>query len=343
MSLYDALKEVDKEIESMGGDGAATPEKDDKPVAPTEKTEKEAAPAKDEQPEKQEKKDPPAAPEKKADEEKPDAAAFAKQRRELAEEKRNREAAENRARAAEERLKAPPATADKLGEPAKVADQEPDKNTDPDAHVRWELRQAKAQLQDLGQWRADQEKKTRYEENLKTARDEFSTFEHQFQSRDDAKDYADVANFAVAAIAQSLRIMNPGWTQQQVAQQSELQLLKRAGAYQNAGHANPIEALYHEVKNSWGYQPKAAAAPAGDPADGGDEPARGDDGKFERRAAKPSLKQIAENKSKSASSMTPGGKSGSAPLTRDGLMKGGLSEWARLTPEQLKQAEQLEG
>lgn len=346
MSLYEALKKVDEQIEEIETDGApaAPAEEDNEPEAPEAeaaagKKEKDPPPAK---PAKEAKKEEPAPPAKTAatEEEKPDAAAFAKLRRDLADERRNREAAENRARDA---LKFPPAAAEQPAAPAKGTDPEPDKNTDPDAHVRWELRQAKAQLQDLGDWRAQREKKELYEENLKVARDEFSGFEQQFQTREDAKDYVDVANYAVAAIAQSIRIMNPGFTQQQVAQQAELQLLKRAGAYQKAGHANPIEALYHEVKNTWGYQPKAPAAadpPAGEGEDG--QP-RGDDGKFEKKPLKPSLKQIADNKKKSASSMTPGGKSGNTPLTRDGLLKGGLSEWARLTPEQLRQAEELEG
>ncbi len=343
MSLYEALKEVDKQIEGMEGDGAAPVEKDEKPEAPAEKPEKEAASANEDKPEKKAKEEA-AAPVKPADEEKPDAAAFAKMRREAADNKREREAAENRARIAEDRLKAPAApAADKAADPAKVADPEPDKNTDPEAHERWRVRKLAADLQSMQDWKETQEKKTRYEENLKVARDEFSGFEQQFQTRDDAKDYEDVASFAVSAIAQSLRIMNPGWTQQQVAQQSELELLKRAGALQKAGHSNPIEALYHQVKNTWGYQPKAAAAVAAEGEGEDDAPARGEDGKFEKKPLKPSLKQIAENKKKSASSMTPGGRSGNAPLTRDGLLKGSVSDWARLTPEQLKQAEELEG
>lgn len=344
MSLLDKIKETTEEIKTATGDTTPAAENDD--AAPAEGAddapadgdeggvdgEEAKAPAKDakakDSKDKSEStgKTPAATAQPAADK---DSAAMARLRAEAAANKRRADEAERRY-AESQKPKAPAA------DPAKAAnpDPEPDKDADPEAHIRWELRQAKSQLQGLTEWRQQQETKTQRETMRREAVEDFTNHEDVFKAQ--AADYEDVSRFFLSQVAAGIRIMNPNIAGPQLNEAVQNHVLRLAGQAQAQGY-NPVEALYHMAKG-WGYQPKAAPA-EGEGAEGGAAPAAaGKDAK-----QKPDFKSIANSKKKSASSLTAGGKSGHTPLSREAVLsKGfGLSDFARLTPNQLKELEGL--
>lgn len=308
MSLQDAIKEVEKEEKkALGVEQAEPPEpKEDAPEpvddAPAEPPAEELA----------DKKEPPA--EDKA----PENADFARLRREKA-------ASDRRAAAAEEALKRQPAKPAEAPKPADV-DAEPDQNTDPEAHLRWELRQARNELKGLSDWRQSEEKKQQKKSVKDNAVKAFGGYEEAFKPT--VTDYDDVMDFGVKAISASIRTLNPMLKGEELGNAIQLQILRMAGTAEAQGH-DPAEYLYHQAK-AWGYKPKEAPAEEGD-------------GKTEEKA-KPSFKSIVDSKKKSASSLTPGGKNGKIPLSREAVLDKnfGLQDFAKLSPEQLKELESLE-
>ncbi len=240
-----------------------------------------------------------------------------------------REAAANKKRAeeAEARLKQAPAAKPAEAKPPVNADAEPDPNTDPEAHLRWELRQANTKLQSLTEWRQAEEAKYQQKELRENAVRAYTGYEDTFKAT--VPDYEAVASFGVQAITASIRTLRPDLTGEALTEAVRTQILRSAGAAEAQGY-NPVEHFYHQAM-SWGYKPKEAPAPA----------AAEDAGKDEK--LKPSLKSIVDSKRKSVSSMTPGGKNGKIPLSREAILDKsfGLQDFARLTPEQLKEMEAM--
>lgn len=134
-------------------------------------------------------------------------------------------------------------------------------------------------------------------------------------------DYKEKRDFVIQTIARSLQVVNPSLQGEALANALEMQVFKLAAQAQAQGF-NPIEDLYHKAE-AWGFQPKAPE-PAETPA---------------TPAAKPSIAKIAENKRKSASSLSAGGKGAPAPLSKDAIAKMKFSDVASLSPEQFQQWE----
>lgn len=332
MSLYEQIKEVtEEEQKSLGVETPANEDKNDKPEAGKEadpdrkdtdtkirkeiKTEEKKV-DEAEKAEGAEDKKPAAAAEAA-----PDAAAFARIRREAA-------AAERRAAAAEAALKQSP-TQSQPG-PAKVAAAvatEPDPNLDPEGHLRWQLAQTREQLKEVADWKAQQTHIEQQKTLKQNAVKAFEGYEEAFKPT--VADYEDVMTYGVNAISQSIRTLNPNLKGEALGEAIQRQVLRLAAQAENQGH-DPAEYLYHQAK-SWGYQPKAAEAPAKEAVE-------------EAPAKKPDLKSIAAHKKRSASSIAAGGKSGSAPLSREAVLDKsfGLNEFSKLTPSQLRELEQLE-
>lgn len=297
MSLYDAIEEVEKEL------GV------EKPEAVVEEPVKEAAAA---EPEKKEEAPPaedakPAAEAEKA----PDAAAFARLRRDEA-------AARRRAEAAEAALKAPVAAPVVKKEEPSV---EPDPNTDPEGHLRWELAQTKAQLKEVADYTASirkEKEQTALKDNAVKA---FTSYEDAFKVS--APDYEEVTKFGVQQLAASISRLNPSLRGAELSDAIQRQVLRLAGQAEQQGH-DPAEYFYHMSK-SWGYQPPAPAA-----------------AKTEAEVVKPKLKDIVEHKKKSASSLAAGGKSGRTAMSKEALAAMPFHEVASLSPADLREWEALE-
>ena len=321
MSLQSKIAELDeqiKEIEGTEKEAVETvveeKETEKKEEDAGKEADKESEPEAKGEPEKKEE----VADDKGGDEKNkaPDAAAFARMRIEANAAKKRAEAAE--ARAAELAVARQP-------EVKKVeTDAEPDKDTDPDAHVRWELRQANKKLQTVAEWQEKEQKKRDYEERKSAAERAFENYENNFKAT--VEDYQDVSNFGVQVIANSLRTLNPDLKGNDLAEAVKMHILRLSGQAEAAGH-DPVEYLYHQFK-TWGYTPKKA--------EGGEE---------KKEELKPDLKKIVENKKKSANSLSAGGKSGNNSLTRAGLLaKGGMTpaSLARMTPAQFEEMRSLE-
>lgn len=299
MSLQDAIKEIDEKLKDTPAADAVVVEVTDAPTPePTEAPAETPAPTE--------------APKESA----PDAAAFARMRREAA-------AAERRAAAAEAQLKAAP-TQPQPG-PAKVAEAsanaEPDPNTDPEGHLRWELAQTRAQLKEVAEWKAQQTHKEQQVSLKDNAVKAFVGYEDAFKTT--VPDYEPVMQHGLQAITASIRTLNPMIKGADLQEAVQRQVLRLAGQAEAQGH-DPAEYLYHQAK-SWGYQPKVEASAA----------------KAEEKPAA-SLKNIVDHKKKSVSSFA-GGKGGNVPLSREAVLDKsfGLQDFAKLTPSQLRELESL--
>lgn len=349
MSLYEAIKEVTEEENKALG--VETPAVKDEPPNDNAGTDKVAGAADDAEPaaardsggkfkkaedkpavKKDEAKKPAAAGEEPAaaDDAAPgDPAAWARLRRERAEAERQRQAAERRAEAAEARFKQAP-TQTQPG-PAKAeaataarAEAEPDPNLDPEAHQRWELQQTKAQLKEVLDWKAQQTHREQQVSLKDNAVKAFEGYEKAFAPT--VEDYADVMDFGINALSQSIRTLNPNLSGDALGEAIQRQVLRLAAQAEAKGE-DPAESLYN-LARSWGFKPKAAA-----------------EAKPAEEVKKPTVKDIAKHKNRSASSLAAGGKNGAAPLSRDAVLSKdfGLQDFAKLSPSQLRELEGLEG
>lgn len=354
MSLYDQIAEVTEEENKLAGKDVAGGEKvkanvdipkdeDDEPTKDTErakgngadtdvkgddKAKERAADGKfkpKDAPKDEAKKaagegDDPAA----ADTKEPvDHTAVAKLRYEAAQQKRRADAAEAALKQAPTQPQPGPAKARTETEKRILA--EPDPNLDPEAHLRWELQQTKAQLQEVAAWK----QKKDYEEQRVTLRDEavksYTSYENEF--KDTVADYGEVTRFGIQAIASSIMTLNPALKGEALNDAVKHKVLE-LGAQAEARGEQPAEFFYKQSK-AWGYKP---------------EPPKAEDTPAPEKKT-PSVKNIAEHKKRSATSLTPGGKSGSAPVSREQVMSKNmtLADFAKLTPNQLRELEAQEG
>ncbi len=289
MGLYDAIKEVEKEEVTVAAVEAPAP-------APVKD---EPAPVKDE---------PEATPAPVVTEDKPDAAAFARMRRDKA-------AADRRAEMLEAQLKQKPAPA--APKPADT-NVEPDPQLDPEGHLRWELAQTRAELKQVSEYTASIRKENEQKALKDNAVKAFTDYEEAFAPT--ATDYADVTTFGVQQIAASISRLNPTLKGAALQEAVQRQVLTLAGHAERQGH-DPAEHFYH-LSKSWGYQPKAVEAPAA--------------------PVKPTLKAIVDHKKKASSSLAAGGKSGNTPLSREALKGMKFADVARLSPAELREWEAIE-
>lgn len=306
MSLIEAIEEVDNQIAERDGKV-----EDKEPVK--------AEPEAKEEP----KAEPPSAPHEaeSVEPKKPTDSDFARLRVEKA-------AAEKREKEALQRLadlsNKTPAPQAQAPAPVTASDPEPDKATQYEAWLEWHSNQLRTQVGALGktveevaEWKqktlAEKQEAERKDRDIKS----LQRIEAEFAK--DKPDYADVREHLYASIAQSARISNPFVPQDQLSDIVSQQLLWLARRADAQGY-NPIEYLYHKSKE-WGYQPKAP------------EPAKVEE------PAKATLKTIADNKKKSVSSLTAGGKGSPAPLSRDALKSMKFSDVTKLSPERFREWE----
>lgn len=254
----------------------------------------------------------------------PDAASFAKLRYDAAQAKRRAEAAEARLAQAPTQPQPGPAAV-KRTETERAIQAEPDKNLDPEAHLRWELSKTQQQLKEISDWKQQKD----FEERRTTVREkaikEYQSYETEFQQT--VPDYKEATAYGVQALRASLMTLHPNLKGDDLNNAIKNKVLE-LGAQAEARGEQPAEFFYKQSKE-WGYKPAPAAAPE-KPA----EPPKA-----------PSIKNIAEHKKRSASSLTPGGKSGAAPVSKEMIMSKDLTlaDFAKLSPSQLRELEAMEG
>lgn len=342
MSLHDEIEKIDKEIEAVTKpeketkDGANAKQADDngKDDVSSVSDDKSVGRADNDKKRKEVKKEEPKAEEsddkkddhvadsgKKAEEEKVDNAAYAKLRRDQKAAEKRAEEAERRAAAAEARFKEAPSQPQPGEATIKArADAEPDANLDPEAHLRWELSKTRQELKEVADWKVKNEKAERNKQLREGAVKAFEGYENAFAPT--VGDYLEVTTFGVQKISNSIRTLNPSLKGNDLQEAVRNQVLRLAAIAESQGY-DPAEHFYEQSK-SWGYQPPKAAL------------------KEEEEAPKQTVKKMAEHKKKTAGSLSHGGKSGNAPLSRESLEGMKFSDFAKLTPKDLRDLEQLE-
>ncbi len=258
---------------------------------------------------------------KEKEEEKIDNAAYAKLRRDQKAAEKRAEEADRRAAAAEAKLKEAPTQPQRGLPPAQTdADREPDANLDPEAHLRWELAQTRETVKSLKE-REEKREATERQNNLKQgAIKAFEKYENDFSPT--VNDYQAVTTHGLNQIASSIRTLNPQLKGEDLQEAVRRQVLRLAAIAEQQGY-DPAEHFYEQSK-SWGYQePKPEVKQ--------DEPEQ-----------KTSVKRMAEHKKKTAGSLSHGGKSGNAPLSREAFKNMGFADFAKLTPRELQELESLE-
>lgn len=325
MNLYEQLQEEEKiagtsitlegdEDENDGADDTGKPEQ------PAEGEKVETAEETDSASGADAGKDPAGEDEKPKDEViAPDAAAFAKQRREMREMKAKLAALE----AAKSAV--PEAKTEAKAEPAPVADPEPNKNEDYQGWLEWSLRQGardlaalKAENAETKNLVAEVKKKSDTSDLMTAAYQELSDIEDTYKA--DNADYDNAMSHAQKRFTESLKILNPNLTKKQIEDATRDEVLKVASLAMQQGQ-NPAEVLYDMAIERFGYvkeQPKEAPKEA------------------EKVKPKLDLAKIEANKKKSATSLGNGGQGGSVPLTKEVAANSmTLAEFSRLTESQL--------
>lgn len=348
MSLYEAIKEVSDEENKIEGKDVAANEKE-----PTHADTRENPGAKEEEEDKPptakgtdkgaaepDDKNPKAAPADKVgkDEPKPaegagkdptdapaegeDGLTGARLRYELAQAKRRADAAEAKLKEAPTQPQPGPARTART-ETEKAVLGEPDKNLDPEAHMKWELSQTKDQLKKINDWKEQKEYDERRVELRDNAIKSYTSYENEF--KETVADYGEVTKFGVNAIASSIRTLNPNLQGEALMDAVKHKVLE-LGAQAEARGEQPAEFFYRQSK-AWGYKP---------------EPPKAEEPPAEPR--NPSVKKIAEHKARSGTSLTPGGKSGPGPVSKEMVMSGkmSLADFGKLSPSQLRELEAME-
>lgn len=234
-------------------------------------------------------------------EEEPDARGHARLRREKA-------AAEKRAKELEERLE----RLERQGQethPSKAVEKEevtpPDPKEDPIAWLEWKEARTQAKIDKLQEHISKDDEQRQDEDMRARAAQELTSIEDQFKNT--VEDYDDVSAFVVDQIARSIRTLNPMVTDQQLGAMVQNQILVNASQYANQG-LNPIEEMYHTAKEVHGYKPKGKA---------GEKPKR-------------DMGKVAQNRKRNAGTASAPSSSGAPSVTREVAGEMSTAEFSRL-------------
>lgn len=226
-----------------------------------------------------------------------------------------REAAANKKRADELEARLAAVVAPVIQQPvqAPAIAAEPDKAKDPVAWFTWRDQQREQEIKELKTWKETVSQQTAEVQLETAAAREFQTIEAEFKAS--VPDFDAVADNFNNKLAQSVAMLEPHLTPDQVMAKVKDRVLRMAGEYVRQG-LNPVEELYHLSKERYGYK-----APV-------------DDGEEEPAPKKPDLAKVAANRKRNAG--TAGAKgSGSMPqLTREVAADMPVHEWAALSADE---------
>lgn len=313
------LPEPVKEEENPSDD-VAEPEGEAKPESEPEPTLKTEDPA-----EKPEKKEPVHTQAERSE--------FIRLRQEAAEAKRKaREANEELARLREAQAAKP---APQATPAAKAPDPEPNKEVDYEAWVEWNLRQVKAENDELrARFKEQEEIRTRQEEetsrNMMFQRAKLEIHQYEEGYRQKAQDYDDAAAFLQSEIKKGIRLSNPWFSQAQVDHVYERQVVNMCVQFARA-ELDPAEQMYILAKAN-GYTKAEAEAPAG----GEETPV-----KTRVDAERIRLEAIRKNKVVKTG-LVAGGKSGTNGTTRDDALKMSNAKFSRLSAAELRELNEMD-
>jgi len=165
------------------------------------------------------------------------------------------------------------------------ADPEPDKEADPEAWLLWENRQLRKEVSEVKQWKNQTEQERAYSETYKRAVTFLAENEREFRSTfKDPAEYDGATSHMINKMKEGVRYIYPSANEAQIAKFVETQLLSMADSFAGKG-LNPSQELYSVAIEKYGYIHKPEA-------------------KEEQKKA--SVKDVAENKKRSITSLNGG-------------------------------------
>jgi hypothetical protein len=247
--------------------------------------------------------------------------------------------------------------------PKPVDDPEPDRTADPEAWRDWKIR-------DNDRWRATVEAERQAEARQRQVNEAVRGAIEEFQSIETAyvqtnPDYFNATQFGRQKYTEAMRVMHPEMNDRQIAQHIDYEIMKQASDWRRKG-LNPAEEFYDYCIERLGYKPTAAEAEAAAKAEAEapaepEKPAapepeddlealanlhRGlpaaEEPKPPPARPKPSLKQIAAARRRSASPLQGPGQGGRASVTKEAAAEMTLGDFAELSPADLADLEAME-
>ena len=218
--------------------------------------------------------------------------------------------------AANARIAALEASAKPANQPKPVADQEPNKQTNPVEWADWRVRQSEKKLAPEMEWIREQKVKTEKEDLFTRAKGEMAVFEDQLRSSN--PDYNEVKDWYGSMLATSIKIVNPDITQSELVKVVDSRLLSMAAKNMSEGYENPVEPIYLAAKKL-GWQPRQKEQP-----------------KEEKEEIQPDMDKVAQLRKRNAGMAGSGGSGGDGEVTAKVAVTMTNREFAKLKPEQKK-------
>lgn len=192
-----------------------------------------------------------------------------------------------------------------------------------EGYVDNEISATKQELAELKAWKQEQEQQRNMEAQREGAFRELRGYETE--ASEAFPDFQDASNYAKSMIAASIKLLEPGLSQDELAQRTIYKYAEHAALALNS-KKHPGQAIY-EMAHQWGYK-KQEAAPEQDVT------------RTNERPKIVPMSKLAENKKKS-SGMSGTGGNGKAFVNMDAVssmtnaerMKLTESDWARLEAE----------
>lgn len=156
-------------------------------------------------------------------------------------------------------------------------------------------------------------------------RDRMTRAEQEFQSlevdfRVDNPEYDDIAAQYVQAKAYAIKVANPRITNAQLTAKTKEAILHAAGEYARQG-LNPVEEMYADAK-ALGFKPRPKV-----------EEVIKEEKAETKKEIKPDMKQVADNRKRSAGMADAGGKE-EGLVTKQSAADMSVAEWAKLPTEE---------
>lgn len=233
---------------------------------------------------------------------KDDHSAWAKMRREKAEAKRREEQLAAELAEIKTRLNQPQEQKTKKAE-------HPDPETDPEGYLAWEITELKKKV-------AAQEQEKLQAQQYSAAVQEFTNIINEYKAK--TPDFDQASQFLEAEMRKAIRIQNPTLPQSQVQVAVNNQILRIASEYARQG-LNPAEEFY-SMAHEFGYK---KSSPVEQP----------------KPSPKVNLNNIDKTRQRSATGLGAGGATGKAGIGIDALNGMTVSDFAKLTPDQIRELE----
>ena len=218
------------------------------------------------------------------------------------------------------------------------ASKEPDKNVNYQEWLEWKLAQTdntvkeqSALLKDYQEWKVGQENSRKEREAWDNDVKAFYSIEEKYTQNN--PDYGNATEWARAKYFDAIKMSIPQATDDQINTAINNEIMAYARQWAAKG-LNPAEEFYDMAIERFGYNKENARIKESEEAMQAPP--------LQRKAAeKPNLKMISSNKRRSASPLSGGGQGGGIPLTKEIAADMTMSEFSKLTPDELASLEAM--